>query len=83
MVKTEIGPEKIALKRECGDYRLPAIASSEQIRSLYEIIGREEDNAGVEGMSTTEDPLCMVFEWMEHDSANITFGPVSTALEPS
>lgn len=72
MVKTEIGPEKIALKCQGGNYWLPAIASSKHIRSLYEAIGQDGNNAGVEGMSMTEDPLCMVFEWMEHNLRTVS-----------
>lgn len=67
VVKTEIGPEKICLKRERGNYRLLAVASCQYIRSLYDVVGPDGDDVQVKNTSTTEDPLCMVFEWMEHD----------------
>ncbi len=67
MVKTETGPKITGLKRELFTHRLPAIASCQYIRSLYDVIGPEEDSAGVENISTIKDPLCLVLEWMEHD----------------
>jgi hypothetical protein len=67
VVKTEAGPKITGLKRELFNHRLPAIASCEYIRSLYDVIGPEEDSAEVENISTIKDPLCLVLEWMEHD----------------
>lgn len=66
-MKTELGPEKICLKRERRNHRLPAIASCKYIRTLHDVVGPDEDDVPVENETTTEDPLCMVFEWMEHD----------------
>ena len=66
MVKTELGPEKTCLKRELHNYKLPAVASCPYIRTLYDVIGPGRDDAKVDN-ATTEDPLCMVFEWMDHD----------------
>ncbi len=67
MVKTEIGPEKTCLKRERSNYKLPAIITCQYIRTLYDVVGPDGDDAQVESASMTEDPPCMVFEWMEHD----------------
>lgn len=67
MVKTEIGPEKTCLKRERSNYNLPAIISCQYIRTLYDVVGPDGDDAQVGSASRTEDPPCMVFEWMEHD----------------
>lgn len=67
MVKTEIGPEKICLNRERSNYKLPAIISCQFIRTMYDIVGPDGDDARVERASMTDDPPCMVFEWMEHD----------------
>lgn len=66
VVKTELGPEKICLKRERDNHRFPAIASCQYLRSLYDIVG-PGDSARGDTTSTTGDPLCLVFEWMEHD----------------
>lgn len=67
MVKTERGPEKTCLKRERNNYKLPAIILCQYIRTLYDVVGPDEDVAQVDSESMTEDPPCMVFEWMEHD----------------
>jgi len=67
VVKTEIGPEKTCLERERSNYKLPAIISCQYIRTLYDVVGPDGDDAQVESASMTEDPPCMVFEWMEHD----------------
>jgi len=67
VVKTEIGNETVCFKRERSNYRLPAIISCQYIRTLYDVVGPEEDDAQAESALTTEDPPCMVFEWMEHD----------------
>lgn len=66
-VKTETGYENVCLQRERNNYRLPAVASCQHIRSLYDVIGPDEDDGLSESTRTIEDPLCMVFEWMEHD----------------
>lgn len=66
VVKTELGPEKICLKRERNNYRLPTIASCQNFRALYDTVG-PEDCAQGDTTSTTGDPSCLVFEWMEHD----------------
>ena len=67
MLKTEIGPEKTCLRRELSNYRLPAVASCQHIRTLYDVIGPDGEDAQNESISRTGDPLCMVFEWMEHE----------------
>jgi len=67
VVKTEFGPEKIAFKRERRNYKLSAVMSCKYIRTLYDVVGPDGDAAPVQGASVTEDPPCMVFEWMDHD----------------
>ena len=65
-MKTELGPQKICLKRERDNYGLPAIASCQYLRTLYDVVG-PGDSAQGDTTSTTGDPLCLVFEWMKHD----------------
>lgn len=67
MVKTGLGPAKICWEREYSNYRLRAVASCQYIRTLYDVIEPDGGDAPVENTPKTEDPLCMVFEWMEHD----------------
>ena len=62
-----MGPEKICLERERSSYQLPAILSCQYIRTLYDVVGTDGDDAHVESASMTEDPPCMVFEWLDHD----------------
>jgi hypothetical protein len=66
-VKTEVGPERICLKREYDNYQLPAVASCQYIRTLCDVVKPYRDETQVGDASTTDYPLCMVFEWMEHD----------------
>ena len=67
VVKTEAEPEKPSLERELSNYRLPGIASCQHIRALYDVIGPDEDDTQTDNASTTEDPLCIVLEWMDLD----------------
>ena len=67
MVKTELGPEKICLERERSNYKLPAVASCQHIRALHDVVGPDGDGIHAESISRTEDPPCLVLEWMEHD----------------
>ena len=46
---------------------LPAVASSQHIRTLHDVVGPDKDGVHAESTSRTKDPLCLVFEWMEHD----------------
>ncbi|KAA8626730.1 SPS1 Serine threonine protein kinase [Pyrenophora tritici-repentis] len=53
--------EKMCLKREHRNYRIPAIASSPHIRAMYDTIHSEEEH------HQDEEPSCLVFEWMNQD----------------
>lgn len=75
MVKTEVGPNsQVSLQRELHNYRLAAVASSQHFRSLHDTFGTDKDD-GDDGPvpydSTTEEPLCMVFEWMDTDMRGV------------
>jgi hypothetical protein len=73
VVKTELGPERICFKRESENYKLPVIADCRHIRALYDVIGPDEGDAQVFSISETEDdPVCMVFEWMDHDLRTVS-----------
>jgi serine/threonine protein kinase len=72
VVKTELGPEKICFKRERENYKLPAIADCQYVRALYDVIGPDEGDAQVFSTSETDDPVCMVFEWMDHDLRTVS-----------
>jgi hypothetical protein len=61
IAQTEIGPEKIC---KYDNYQLPAVASCQYIRTLCDVVESYKDEAGG---SATNYPICMVFEWMEHD----------------
>ncbi len=74
VVKTVTGPKKTCLKRELGNHKLGAIASCQYIRTLYDVVGPEAGTAPVETTSTFEDPLCLVFEWMEYDLRTVPSG---------
>ena len=67
VVKTELGPEKICLRRENDNYKLPAIASCQYIRTLVDIIGPKGVDTQVDNEFTMKESLCLVFEWMEQD----------------
>ena len=67
MVKTELGSEKICLERERSNYKLPAVASCQYIRTLHDVLGPDGDGIRAESVSRTEDPLYLVFEWIGHD----------------
>lgn len=67
VVKTELGSDKTCLKRELDNYNLPAVASSQYIRVLLDVVGAGDNDTQVFNESEIEGPLCMVFEWMEHD----------------
>jgi hypothetical protein len=64
--QTELGSEKICLKREYDSYQLPAVASCQYIRTLCDVESYR-DEAGVGDASATDYPIYMVFEWMEHN----------------
>jgi hypothetical protein len=72
MIKTELGPEKICFKRERENYKFPAVAGCQHIRALYDVIGPDEGDAQVFSTSETDDPACMVFEWMDHDLRTVS-----------
>ena len=74
-MKTELGNEKTCFKRERDNYKLPAVASCQYIRTLYDVIGQDQDGAQGDDISATDDPPCMVFEWMEHDLRIVTSDP--------
>jgi hypothetical protein len=59
--QTEVGPQKIC---EYDNYQLPAVASCQYIRTLCDVVESYRDEAGG---SATDYPICMVFEWIEHD----------------
>ena len=67
IVKTELGAEKICLKRERDNYKLPAIASCQYIRTLLDLVEQDRYNSHIDDTATTEEELSLVFEWMEHD----------------
>jgi hypothetical protein len=58
--------EYVALKREYNNYKIPDIASSPYIRALYDAVSSFEQGV-CQGGAAAEDPLCLVFEWMETD----------------
>lgn len=67
VVKTAVAElENVALKREYNNYKIPDIASSPYIRTLYDAVGSFEEDVR-QGDAAAEDPLCLVFEWMETD----------------
>jgi hypothetical protein len=72
MVKTELGPEKICLERERSNYKLPAVVSCQHIRTLHDVVGPDGDGIRAKSTSRTEDPPCLVFEWMEHDLRTVS-----------
>ncbi|KAI4209034.1 MAG: hypothetical protein LQ351_007982 [Letrouitia transgressa] len=41
--------------------------SCQYIRTLHDVVGPDGDVTRAESISRTEDPPCLVFEWMEHD----------------
>ncbi|KAJ9296735.1 hypothetical protein DTO271G3_4934 [Paecilomyces variotii] len=69
VVKTELGPEKICLNREQNNYRIPAIRSCKYIRQLRDVIGSDSKELREEKADSDSviNPLCLVFEWMDHD----------------
>ena len=67
VVKSEIGSQKVCLRRERANYRLPDIASCPYIRTLDDVIDSDGENVERDDGSTVEDEFFMVFEWMEHD----------------
>jgi len=72
VVKTAVGElENVALKREYNSYKVPDIASSPYIRTLYDAAGSFEEGVGKSGVAA-EDPLCLVFEWMEADLRSLS-----------
>ena len=72
MVKTAVGElENVALKREHYNYKIPDIASSPYIRTLYGAAGSFEGNINHVG-AAAEHPPCLVFEWMETDLQSLT-----------
>jgi len=59
VVKSAITKDEIfTLKREYRNYRNPEIASCPHIRTLYDVVRQNE---------AQEDPIYLVFEWMDHD----------------
>jgi hypothetical protein len=71
VVKTAVGElENVALKREYNNYKIPDIASSPYIRTLYDTVGSFEDVR--HGGAAVEDPLCLVLEWMETDLQSLS-----------
>lgn len=72
VVKTTVGElENVALKREYNNYKIPDIASSPYIRALYDAVGSFEEDIR-HGGAAVEDPLCLVFEWMETDLQSLS-----------
>jgi hypothetical protein len=72
VVKTAVGElENVALKREYNNYKIPDIASSPYIRTLYDAVGSFEEDVR-QGGAAAEDPLCLVFEWMETDLQSLS-----------
>lgn len=72
MVKTAVGElENVALRREYGVYKIPDIAASPYIRTLYDSIGSFEGDAR-HGGDAAGEPLCLVFEWMETDLQSVS-----------
>ncbi|KAJ9394249.1 hypothetical protein DTO282F9_8816 [Paecilomyces variotii] len=67
VVKTELGPEKICLKRERDNYRIPAITSCKYIRELCDVISSDSKELRAEKADSAINSLCLVFEWMDHD----------------
>ncbi|CAA9956983.1 CMGC/DYRK protein kinase [Pyrenophora teres f. maculata] len=62
VVKTaNTDPEKMCLKREHRNYKIPAIASSPHIRAMCDTIHSKEEH------DQDEEPSCLVFEWMHQD----------------
>lgn len=59
MVKSANTKDEIfTLKREYRNYQNPEIASCPHIRTLYDVVRQNE---------AQEDPIYLVFEWMDHD----------------
>jgi hypothetical protein len=61
VVKTAVDElENVALKQEYNNYKIPDIASSPYIRTLYDTVGSFEDvrHSG----AAVEDLLCLVLE---------------------
>lgn len=67
VVKTELGPEKICLKREQNNYRIPAITSCKYIRELCDVISSGSEEIRAVKADSAINSLCLVFEWMDHD----------------
>ncbi|KAJ9226789.1 hypothetical protein DTO027B5_1875 [Paecilomyces variotii] len=67
VLKTELGPEKICLKREQNNYRIPAITSCKYIRQLCDVISPGSEELSTEKADSAVNSLCLVFEWMDHD----------------
>ncbi|GIK02900.1 hypothetical protein Aspvir_006963 [Aspergillus viridinutans] len=66
VVKTEPGPEKICLRREWNNYRIPAIATSKYIRELCDVISSNKEEQRAVEADPEADTLYLVFEWMDH-----------------
>lgn len=65
MVKTAAtADEKMCLRRECRNYRIPDVAASQYIRALCDTVQL--------GSSVEADPAYLVFEWMDHDLKAVT-----------
>lgn len=73
VVKTAVGEvDRAVLKREYNNYIVPDIGSSLYVRSMYEAIGRFEDNSPEQQRnSITQNPLYLVFEWMDTDLRSV------------
>lgn len=59
-MKTELGPEKICLKRELENLKLPAISSSRFIRTLYDVIDHGAGDAQSSNMQESDSMMCLV-----------------------
>ncbi|RDL42155.1 uncharacterized protein BP5553_02134 [Venustampulla echinocandica] len=72
VVKTAVAElENAALKREYNNYKIPDIASSPYIRTLYNALGSFEEDVR-QCDAAAEDPLCLVFECLETDLQSLS-----------
>ncbi|KAL3414726.1 hypothetical protein V8F44DRAFT_452082, partial [Aspergillus fumigatus] len=67
------GREKICLRREWNNYRIPAIATSRYIRGLCHVISSNREQ-GADGTAAAAGSICLIFEWMDHIRRVSSFG---------
>lgn len=63
--------ENVALRCEYNNSKNPDIASSPYIRTFYDAIGSFEEDVHQDS-TATENPPCLVFEWMETDLRSLS-----------